>query len=62
MSRPRKYPEELLERGVRLALESADDLRRKDFFGSAILSESDVLSSGFVDEYARICRAGAQRR
>jgi hypothetical protein len=31
----------------------------QDFFGSAILSESDVLSSGLVDEYARICRAGA---
>jgi uncharacterized protein (TIGR02453 family) len=35
----------------------ADDLRRKDFFGSARLSESDVVAPGFVDEYERICRA-----
>jgi uncharacterized protein (TIGR02453 family) len=34
----------------------ADDLRRKDFFGSTRLSEGDVVASGFVDEYARICR------
>jgi uncharacterized protein (TIGR02453 family) len=37
----------------------ADDLRRKDFFGSARLSEGDVVASGFLDEYARICRAAA---
>jgi uncharacterized protein (TIGR02453 family) len=37
----------------------ADDLKRKDFFGSARLSETDVASPGFVDEYARICRAAA---
>jgi uncharacterized protein (TIGR02453 family) len=37
----------------------ADDLKRKDFFGSARLSESDVVTSGFLDEYARICRAAA---
>jgi uncharacterized protein (DUF2461 family) len=35
----------------------ADDLKRKDYFGWARLSESDVLASGFVSEYARICRA-----
>lgn len=37
----------------------ADDLRRKDFFGSARLSESDVVAPGFIDEYTRICRAAA---
>ena len=37
----------------------ADDLRRKDFFGSCRLEETDVLEPGFVDEYARICRAAA---
>jgi uncharacterized protein (TIGR02453 family) len=37
----------------------ADDLKRKDFFGSARLSESDVVAPGFIDEYARICRAAA---
>jgi uncharacterized protein (TIGR02453 family) len=37
----------------------ADDLKRKDFYGWARLSESDVLAPGFVDEYAGICRAAA---
>jgi uncharacterized protein (TIGR02453 family) len=37
----------------------ADDLKRKDFFGSARLAESDVLAPGFVDEYARLCQAAA---
>ncbi len=37
----------------------ADDLKRKDFFGWARLSESDVLAPGFLDEYARICRGVA---
>ena len=37
----------------------ADDLRRKDFFGSTRLSEDDVVVAGLVDEYARICRAAA---
>jgi uncharacterized protein (TIGR02453 family) len=37
----------------------ADDLKRKDFFGWARLEEGDVLAPGFVDEYARICRAAA---
>jgi uncharacterized protein (TIGR02453 family) len=39
--------------------ELADDLRRKDFFGWAQLSEDDVVAAGFIDEYAQICRAGA---
>jgi uncharacterized protein (TIGR02453 family) len=37
----------------------ADDLKRKDFFGWARLSEDDVVAPGFVDEFARICRAAA---
>jgi uncharacterized protein (TIGR02453 family) len=37
----------------------ADDLKRKDFFGWARLSERDVVAPGFVDEYAGICRAAA---
>jgi uncharacterized protein (TIGR02453 family) len=37
----------------------ADDLRRKDFFGWARLSEDDVLAPGLLDEYAGICRAAA---
>jgi uncharacterized protein (TIGR02453 family) len=37
----------------------ADDLKRKDFFGWATLGEDDVVAPGFVDEYARICRAAA---
>lgn len=37
----------------------ADDLKRKDFFGWARLTEDDVVAPGFVDEYARICRDAA---
>jgi uncharacterized protein (TIGR02453 family) len=37
----------------------ADDLKRKDFFGWARLTEDQVVAPGFVDEYARICRAAA---
>jgi uncharacterized protein (TIGR02453 family) len=37
----------------------ADDLKRKDFFGWARLSEGDVVTSDFVGEYERICRAAA---
>jgi uncharacterized protein (TIGR02453 family) len=37
----------------------AEDLKRKDFFGWAWLTADDVLAPGFVDEYARICRAAA---
>ena len=37
----------------------AEDLKRKDFYGWARLSQEDVVAPGFVDEYARICRAAA---
>jgi len=37
----------------------AEDLKRKDFFGSTRLGQDDVIAPGFVDEYARICRAAA---
>jgi uncharacterized protein (TIGR02453 family) len=35
----------------------AEDLKRKDFFGSARLSQADVVAEGFVEEYERICRS-----
>jgi uncharacterized protein (TIGR02453 family) len=35
----------------------ADDLKRKDFYGWARLGQKDVVAPGFIDEYARICRA-----
>jgi uncharacterized protein (TIGR02453 family) len=37
----------------------ADDLKRKDFFGWARLDQEDVVTPGFLDEYARICRTAA---
>jgi len=37
----------------------ADDLKRKDFFASARLADSDVVAPGLVDEYARLCHAAA---
>jgi uncharacterized protein (TIGR02453 family) len=37
----------------------AEDLRRKDYFAWARLSEADVLAPGFVDEYTHICRTAA---
>jgi uncharacterized protein (TIGR02453 family) len=37
----------------------AEDLKRKDFFGSTRLRKADVVSPGFVQEYARICGAAA---
>jgi uncharacterized protein (TIGR02453 family) len=36
-----------------------DDLKRKDFIASTQLTEGEVTRQGFLDEYARICRAGA---
>jgi uncharacterized protein (TIGR02453 family) len=36
-----------------------EDLKRKDFIGSTPLSEEAVTGPGFIDEYARICRAAA---
>ena len=35
----------------------ADDLRRKDFFGSTRLDRADVVGPGFAKEYAQVCRA-----
>jgi uncharacterized protein (TIGR02453 family) len=37
----------------------AEDLRRKDFFGWARLSEDDATAPGFVNEYAKLCRAAS---
>jgi uncharacterized protein (TIGR02453 family) len=39
--------------------EFAEDLRRKDYFGWAQLSEKAATKPGFLDEYTRICEAGA---
>jgi uncharacterized protein (TIGR02453 family) len=37
----------------------AEDLKRKDFFGSRRLNDDDVVAPGFVEKYARVCRAAA---
>src|SRR5262249_20134220 len=37
----------------------ADDLKRKDFFAAARVSESDVLAPSFAADYAQICRVAA---
>jgi uncharacterized protein (DUF2461 family) len=34
-----------------------EDLKRKDFVGEAPLTERAVTSAGFLEEYARLCRA-----
>jgi uncharacterized protein (TIGR02453 family) len=39
--------------------EHSDDLRRKGWFGSVTLSEKTATTPGFLDEYTRICEAGA---
>jgi uncharacterized protein (TIGR02453 family) len=35
-----------------------DDLKRKDFFGLAKISQKTATSAGFLDEYERLCRTG----
>ena len=37
----------------------AEDLKRKDFFGWATLSEDDVVAPAFLDRYELICRSAA---
>jgi uncharacterized protein (TIGR02453 family) len=39
--------------------ELGDDLRRKGWFGMATLSEGTATTPGFLDEYTRVCEAGA---
>jgi uncharacterized protein (TIGR02453 family) len=39
------------------SFEFADDLRRKDYFGWAELSEEKATTPGFLDEYTRVCEA-----
>ena len=39
--------------------EIADDLRRRDYFGWAQLSEEKATAPAFLDEYTRICEAAA---
>lgn len=36
-----------------------DDLKRKDFIGTASLQEAAVLEPGFIREFAGLCRAGS---
>lgn len=36
-----------------------EDLKRKDFLAVARLTQKQVTSSGFLDEYAALCRTGA---
>ena len=38
---------------------SIEDLKRKDYIASTPLDENTVIRAGFLDEYARLCRAGA---
>ena len=37
----------------------ADDLKRKDFFGSTRMSDDEVVAPGFINQYEQICRAAA---
>jgi uncharacterized protein (TIGR02453 family) len=45
--------------GFDASFEFADDLRRKDYFGWAELSEEQATTPGFLDEYTRVCEAAA---
>ncbi len=36
-----------------------DDLKRKDFIASVLLSEAEACAPGFIDRYADICRQAA---
>ena len=45
--------------GFDASFEFADDLRRRDFFGSADLSERQATTPGFLDEYTRVCESAA---
>jgi uncharacterized protein (TIGR02453 family) len=46
-------------RGYDAAHPLIEDLKRKDFVASAPLSEEDVTSPGFVEQYAGLCQLGA---
>jgi uncharacterized protein (TIGR02453 family) len=39
--------------------ELADDIRRKGWVGSATLDQATATTPGFLDEYTRVCEAGA---
>src|SRR5919197_1245067 len=45
--------------GFDASFEFADDLRRRDYFGWAELSERQATTPGFLDEYTRVCAAAA---
>jgi uncharacterized protein (DUF2461 family) len=53
---------EMLKRvpsGFDASFEFADDLRRRDYYGWAELSEKDATTPGFLDQYTRVCEAAA---
>jgi uncharacterized protein (TIGR02453 family) len=45
--------------GFDASFEFADDLRRRDYFGWAELSERQATTPGFLNEYTRVCEAAA---
>jgi len=45
--------------GFDASFEFADDLRRRDYFGWAELSEKAATTPGFLDEYTRVCESAA---
>ena len=45
--------------GFDASFEFADDLRRRDYFGWAELSEEEATKPGFLDHYAQVCESAA---
>jgi uncharacterized protein (TIGR02453 family) len=45
--------------GFDASFEFADDLRRRDYFAWAELSEKAATTPGFLDEYTRVCESAA---
>jgi uncharacterized protein (TIGR02453 family) len=45
--------------GFDASFEFADDLRRRDYFGWAELSEQEATKPGFLDVYTRVCESAA---
>ena len=41
------------------SFEFADDLRRRDYFGWAQLSEKEATKTGFLDRYTQVCESAA---
>ena len=45
--------------GFDASFEFADDLRRRDYFGWAELSEKEATKTGFLDRYTQVCESAA---